>query len=195
MRLMLDPGHGGRNHGTRDAGFVEKNYTLNFATYLKTVIEHTGWPIRPLLTRVDDSDLSLDERVRIAADTNADLAISIHVNSSIRMGARGLMVFHLGGALERELARAIARAAPQPLLRRAHASVYASPESGYPRVRNVLKGYESRNIPALLIELGFRSNENDRAFLLSPHGPQCLVASVLAGLSHGLYLKGAGTWT
>lgn len=80
--VVLDPGHGGRfphdgAHGRR--GLVEKNVSLAVALRTKEALEAAGATV--VLTREDDSDVSLAERARIANEAGADLFLSIHCNS------------------------------------------------------------------------------------------------------------------
>jgi N-acetylmuramoyl-L-alanine amidase len=79
--IVIDPGHGGRDPGAIGAmGTMEKEITLDVALKLK---ERLGGPRRynVLLTREKDRTLSLADRVQFAKDNNADIFISIHVNS------------------------------------------------------------------------------------------------------------------
>lgn len=80
-RIVIDPGHGGENSGAKNiagSGF-EKDYTLDWALRLKPLLVANGWNV--LLTRTDDVDLSLGDRVRMAERAKADLFISLHFNS------------------------------------------------------------------------------------------------------------------
>lgn len=80
--IVLDPGHGGEELGAVGRnGTPEKKLTLVFARELKTIIER-NLGIRVILTRDDDSFVSLDERTSIANNAKADLFISIHFNYS-----------------------------------------------------------------------------------------------------------------
>ena len=80
--LVLDPGHGGpTNTGARsilDQSF-EKEYTLDWAKRAKPLLERQGWTV--FLTRTQDVELSLAERVAFADRVHADLFVSLHFNS------------------------------------------------------------------------------------------------------------------
>src|ERR1700674_681189 len=79
--IVLDPGHGGIDNGTRAAsGELEKALVLDFALLLREHIEKTS-KYRVLMTRSDDSFVPLAERVRIARSKNAALFISIHADA------------------------------------------------------------------------------------------------------------------
>lgn len=80
--LVLDPGHGGANVGTHSLvdGRFEKEFTLDWARRLKPLLETNGWTV--FLTRTNDSDVSLSNRVAIAEAHHASLFISLHFNSA-----------------------------------------------------------------------------------------------------------------
>ncbi len=80
--VVLDPGHGGIDHGTRAAGgdIMEKSIVLDFSLALRDHLERTG-RYRVVMTRSDDTFVPLQERVRIARSRNAALFISIHADA------------------------------------------------------------------------------------------------------------------
>jgi N-acetylmuramoyl-L-alanine amidase len=79
--VVLDPGHGGIDTGTKGpAGEEEKDIVLNFALRLRDRLEKSG-KYRTLLTRSDDTFVPLADRVRIARDAGATLFVSIHADS------------------------------------------------------------------------------------------------------------------
>jgi N-acetylmuramoyl-L-alanine amidase len=78
--LVLDPGHGGNDPGSLAAGRTyEKDLTLDWALRVEKLLEGSSWKV--VLTRRDDSDLSLMDRVAVADRHNADIFISLHFNS------------------------------------------------------------------------------------------------------------------
>jgi N-acetylmuramoyl-L-alanine amidase len=79
--IVIDPGHGGSNTGTHSVldGRFEKEFTLDWATRLKPLLETNGWTV--FLTRTNDADVSLGERVAFAEARHADLFVSLHFNS------------------------------------------------------------------------------------------------------------------
>lgn len=79
--VVIDPGHGGNDTGAVGAGGVkEKDIALDIAIRLRDKLKTQGL-FRILLTRDKDTTLSLKKRVQFANRQNADLFISIHVNS------------------------------------------------------------------------------------------------------------------
>ena len=79
--IVIDPGHGGSNTGTHSVldGRFEKEFTLDWAERLKPLLETNGWTV--FLTRTNDADVSLGERVAFAESHHADLFVSLHFNS------------------------------------------------------------------------------------------------------------------
>jgi len=93
--IVIDPGHGGDEQGTRGAGGVlEKDVVLDVARRLRSVLD-TRLGVRVLLTRDDDRVVPHDERASIANNNKADLFISLHANSSPSKSAKGAEVFYL----------------------------------------------------------------------------------------------------
>jgi N-acetylmuramoyl-L-alanine amidase len=79
--VVIDPGHGGIDEGTRSAsGETEKSIVLEFAKQLHDKLEATG-KYRVLMTRSDDTYISLGDRVRFARANKAALFISVHADA------------------------------------------------------------------------------------------------------------------
>ena len=79
--IVLDPGHGGIDNGTKAAsGETEKTIVLEFALLLRDKIEKTG-KYHVVMTRADDSFVALADRVAFARAQQASLFISIHADA------------------------------------------------------------------------------------------------------------------
>jgi N-acetylmuramoyl-L-alanine amidase len=80
--IVIDPGHGGGNTGTKSVldGRFEKEFTLDWAERLKPLLEKEGWTV--FLTRTNDSEISLPERIAFAEAHHADVFISLHFNTA-----------------------------------------------------------------------------------------------------------------
>ena len=95
--IVVDPGHGGIDNGTRAAsGEMEKTIVLEFSQLLRDKIEKSG-KYRVLMTRTDDSFVALGERVRLARAHQAALFVSIHADALRRRegDAQGATVYTL----------------------------------------------------------------------------------------------------
>jgi N-acetylmuramoyl-L-alanine amidase len=78
--VVIDPGHGGIDNGTKAAsGELEKSIVLDFATMLRDKLEQSK-KYRVAMTRTDDTFVALTERVRFARSLKAALFISIHAD-------------------------------------------------------------------------------------------------------------------
>ncbi len=106
--IVLDPGHGGIDNGTRAAsGEQEKAIVLDFALLLRDQIEKSG-KYRVVMTRTDDTFVPLAERVRLARTRQAQLFISIHADALRRSDgeAQGATIYTLSDtASDAEAAR------------------------------------------------------------------------------------------
>jgi N-acetylmuramoyl-L-alanine amidase len=95
--IVVDPGHGGIDNGTRAAsGEMEKTIVLEFSQLLRDKIEKSG-KYRVLMTRTDDTFVALGERVRLARAHQAALFVSIHADALRRRegDAQGATVYTL----------------------------------------------------------------------------------------------------
>ena len=106
-RIVIDPGHGGRDFGTTGPGGLhEKDLVLSLARDLRDMLqEKLGAEV--ILTRNDDTFVSLEERTAAANQHKADLFISIHANSSRNRSISGVETYYLDFArtdAEREIA-------------------------------------------------------------------------------------------
>jgi N-acetylmuramoyl-L-alanine amidase len=95
LLVVLDPGHGGIDAGTRAAsGDLEKNIVLEFCVQLRDKLEKAG-KYRVAMTRTDDTFVSLDERVQLARSRKASLFVSVHADALRRGEAHGATVYTL----------------------------------------------------------------------------------------------------
>ncbi len=77
--VVLDPGHGGSDRGTRGEVGREKELTLDLARRVQKLLVAAG--LKVISTRTADDTVSLDERVAITERRHADLFVSLHFNS------------------------------------------------------------------------------------------------------------------
>src|SRR6202521_3760353 len=92
--VVIDPGHGGPDHGTQSGNESEKN--LGFGLALRDRIEKGG-KYRVVMTRTDDTFIPLADRVRIARNQSAALFVSIHADALPRRegDAQGATIYTL----------------------------------------------------------------------------------------------------
>jgi N-acetylmuramoyl-L-alanine amidase len=95
--VVIDPGHGGLDNGTRSGGEVmEKDLVLGFALALRDRIEKSG-KYRVVMTRTDDTFIPLADRVKVARNQSAALFVSIHADALPRRegDAQGATIYTL----------------------------------------------------------------------------------------------------
>ena len=90
--IVLDPGHGGTDSGAENQNGIssesESKLTLKIANYVKQELEKSSQFV-VYMTRTDDSYVGLSERVNYAASKNADILVSLHLNSADSKTANG----------------------------------------------------------------------------------------------------------
>jgi N-acetylmuramoyl-L-alanine amidase len=77
--VVIDPGHGGVDNGTRAGEETEKNLVLAFGLALRDRLEKSG-KYRVVMTRTDDTFIALDDRVKVGRGQGAALFVSIHAD-------------------------------------------------------------------------------------------------------------------
>lgn len=97
-RIVIDAGHGGDNFGAqlvegKTVVLQEKEITHDISNRIHKQLSNEGH--RVLLTRTEDKNVSLETRARLAHQLNADLFVSIHVDSSVDKTSHGMKMFYL----------------------------------------------------------------------------------------------------
>lgn len=196
--VVLDPGHGGQSPGAQNVATArwEKEYTLDWALRLKPLLENRGWQV--FLTRTNDTDVSLGERVAIADAQQAGLFLSLHFNHSngrpAESGVETYCVTPVGlpSTVVRGAPEDIAMAVPNNAfdaanlrtafrLHRAIVQRTGAFDRGVRRARfmGVLRGQER---VAVLIEGGYMSNPREARLIASPAHRQALAEAVAEAL-------------
>ncbi len=163
--IVVDAGHGGGAPGAVSGTHYEKNITLAIVQQLKKLFDEADDPqIGVYYTRLDDTNPSLSDRVGLANELNADLFVSVHINSlKGNPGVEGVEVMY------DELAPDTAfdtKDFAQICLDEQVAALGAKKR----RLIDGNKIYIIRNsiAPAALIEVGFMNNPNELARLTDP---------------------------
>jgi N-acetylmuramoyl-L-alanine amidase len=107
-RVVIDPGHGGKDDGTTGPGGTrEKDVALGIARKLKAQLEDAG--LEAVLTRDDDTYPRLVDRTRLANEKGGDLLVSIHCNAVRNHDMHGIETYTLNLNSDRYAARLAAR--------------------------------------------------------------------------------------
>ncbi|MFW6263692.1 MAG: N-acetylmuramoyl-L-alanine amidase family protein, partial [Thermotogota bacterium] len=92
-RVVIDPGHGGFDPGAiSPGGFQEKDGVLQISKFLAKKLQDKGYEV--FLTRTRDNYIELMERGRFANQKNADLFISVHLNSLDNSSVEGVEIYY-----------------------------------------------------------------------------------------------------
>jgi N-acetylmuramoyl-L-alanine amidase len=162
LSVILDPGHGAETVGKRspDGSLLEYAFNRDVAARVKAHLERHG--VETLLTVADDTDLPLEDRCKVANASGADAFISLHANAygsgKNWTKQNGWEVFvYKKGSFSEQLANAV-HSETIPASGLADRGVKAE---RYYVIRNV-------NMPAVLIEHGFYTNQTEIELLKSP---------------------------
>jgi N-acetylmuramoyl-L-alanine amidase len=203
--IIIDPGHGGKNTGTSNPldGRMEKEFTLDLALRLKPLLEAEGWKV--FLTRTNDVDVSLPDRVAFSDAQKGALFISLHFNSAAPDKTQaGLETYCLTptgqpSTVTRNYADSWDENLPNnafdpenlQLAVRIHTALLhgtGMEDRGVRRARfiGVLRG---QNRPAILVEEGYLSNPDEAKKIENPEYRQKLAETLAAALKPGADVK------
>ncbi len=197
---VLDAGHGGKDQGTCLKNVLEKDLTLNLTNRVAELIRKNKPGIKLILTRTDDTFVSLDERCQIANRNRADLFLSIHINfAQNNRLLSGTETFHAN----KKGAKSIVQASH--LERNADKSellAWLLQKSYYESGRPADRGARASNLyvllntemPAALTEVGFLSNVSDAAYLQSERGQKQIALDIYNALNEYYTTTQANTY-
>lgn len=113
--IVIDPGHGGKDPGAHGIQrTLEKDVTLKVGLQLKELLRKQSG-VRVLMTRDRDVYVELEERARFANENEADLFVSIHVNSHPSRLVKGVEIYHFGEAKDHRALEVAARENGTPI--------------------------------------------------------------------------------
>ena len=170
--IVIDAGHGGKDSGAKTEFASEKDHTLSIAREIQELAE--GSNVKIILTRNDDTLVSLEDRVKTINKVNADQVISLHINKSNSSADNGYE-FYVSNKNEKfkeslTLATKLSKNLPDDIAfnKIARANFYL--------LRNIDK-------PATLVDLGYLSNQKDAVFITSEAGQEKIARSIWSALS------------
>lgn len=161
--VVLDAGHGGRDPGAEGVGgVVEKDVVLGLARMLAERLP-ARIPVAVVMTRADDSFVSIDRRLSAAPD--GAVFLSLHANACSDPSARGLEVFYGGGAVRQ--ASTDGTSSPAAILGwciREALGARVGPVRGGPR-QGDFRILTQNPVPSALVEIGYLTHpaEAERA--------------------------------
>ncbi len=190
--IVIDPGHGGIDPGSHNGeGTMEKEivlevakdicYLLGRARAVPILTRHGDWEMSPIIEHESTRHRrDLAARIHIAHRTSADAFVSIHVNKVRSSSARGAIVFYGRNNPEsKRLATCI------------HSAIRdIAPHQGMPVLEGDYYVLNAAKVPAVIVEVGFISNPDEKELLLAPSYRGQLAEAVFAGLV--LFFEGSG---
>ena len=182
--IVIDPGHGGKDIGTRGpGGSFEKTVTMNVAEALKN---HLNEMFRVVLTRQGDYSLDIFSRTAVANHEEASVFISLHTGASRFHSASGFNIFHIeiplrlpsedqqnsrdfeGGVRDWDDIQKNHASRSAVLAREIGKQLMGEKKAAH-HIREapilVLKGAD---MPAVLVEIGFITNPSEEKMLSDP---------------------------
>jgi N-acetylmuramoyl-L-alanine amidase len=211
-RVVLDPGHGGRDPGAISrSGQREKDVVLRLALALRPRLQARGFEV--VLTRDGDRTLELEERTALAEGVGGDLFVSLHANAAPNRRLRGIETYYLDKSHERHTVRVAAHEngiSPAELdsLQRTVAGFRISEVSERSEQlassvhRSMLSGMRERygkvtdlgikkgpffvlylsNLPSILVEIGFLTHPDEERRLKEPAYLNALADEIADGI-------------
>ncbi len=175
--VVIDPGHGGSDPGhlPNDSSIsAEKELNLKIARYFGSYIEKYLQNVKVIYTRSDDTYPSLDDRVGIANNNDADYFISIHCNGNERRNVHGTETHVHSMDLSESVA--FAKAIEKQFSSRAgRKSRGVKDERDLQHSLQVLK---FTNMTSVLVECGFVTNDKEAEFLNSMYGQEIIASAI-----------------
>lgn len=192
--VVLDAGHGGHDNGALSPYGPEKAFALDVVLRAKALLQATG--LKVVLTRSDDTFISLDERARIANKYKHAIFIAVHFNAggygtgveAFTLAPRGVPSMMSDGPAVSDFneCKGNARDAENIALATAtHAALVVKTrmfDRGLKRARFVV--IRDINIPGVLIEGGFQTNPYDARMIATAGYRQLLAQAVLQAVDN-----------
>ena len=197
--IMIDAGHGGSDPGAMNGQHKEKVYTLQIAKRLQTQLEKLGF--RVIMTRTGDTYPTLQERAALCKKYKPDLFISIHCNSSTNKTPAGIETYRAvpvggtetkGSKVKTEKQSANEFDANNSRLAYEIQKGMLAATKGTDRGTRHQAIYVTGNAtcPAVLVEVGYLSNDAELKKIASPDYQNKIVSGILAGLAgYGSFLR------
>lgn len=160
LKVCIDPGHGpGNANKSPDGGYYEYEFAYDVGTRVRDLLAARG--VSVVMTRDINGYPSLAERCKISNEAKVDAFVSIHSNAAGNGGwynASGLELYTSEGPATAP--RNVLAAKLLDAFRAAGVKLRTAPSRYYPYT--VLT---DTNAPAVLIEYGFHTSQNDVSLL------------------------------
>jgi len=172
--VTIDPAHGGGDLGVKISDKeYEKNVTLAVASLMKKELDKS-WNIQAQLTRTSDRDVSLSERKQLVRKMRSEVFVGIHVNAGFSRHSTGFEIYFpgfKGASSERSDSKEILKDMARnkylndsvklaQLIQKNMGKVFPRKSRGLRD--SAVPSLEGLSIPAVVVEIGFATNPEDR---------------------------------
>ena len=197
--IMIDAGHGGTDPGAMNGQHKEKVYTLQIAKRLQTQLEKLGF--RVIMTRTGDTYPTLQDRAALCNKYKPDLYISIHCNSSTNKTPSGIETYRavpVGGTetkgskvkTEKQSANEFDANSSRLAYEMQKGLIAATGAADRGTRHQAIYVIGNASCPAVLLEVGYLSNDAELRKIASPEYQNKIVSGILAGLAgYGTFLR------
>ena len=183
--IVIDPGHGGRDPGATSAsGLKEKDLAFEMSKKLENQLKDKGYNV--LMTRNSDTYIELKDRAKIANDVYADIFISIHANAHTNTSINGIETYYCPrdqGVNKTKDQYPLAKHIQDNMIKETGAN-----DRGVKQNSRFIVIRET-NMPAVLLELGFISNQREEANLKNSQYQDKLIRGILTGIDEYFYMQ------
>lgn len=150
--IVLDAGHGGHDPGASSKGVTEKSTTLKVTKLVEAKLKRAGAKV--LLTRSNDSYLTLKQRTDFAKNNFAETFVSIHFNAATASAKGAEVWIDSSTNPNAKESRTLASIIQKNIVNKANMVDRGVRDNGFYVVKN-------NNVASVLIELGFITNADD----------------------------------
>ena len=172
-KVVIDPGHGGADSGAIGGGIYEKDLNLDVAKMVQEKLMKKN--IYVYMTRSKDETLTLEDRVNYSNEINPDIFVSIHTNSTVKEDSYGVET-HYFKDNSYKLAQVVhGNFASEKNLRK-----WETIDRGVIKSRFYVINHTEA--PAILIEMGFISNLDERTKLIKKGRKEDIADSIVEGI-------------
>ena len=179
--IVIDAGHGGYDPGAIGVtGLEEKAFNLETALILRDKLEALGAEV--LLTRDDDSFISLTSRAAVANKVYADVFVSIHANASERSSTNGTSTYYYAPSSDPVLyAQYVERRQLADSVQNRLAALLGTRDIGI--LQGNLSVLRNTKMPSILVESAFLSNAEDERRLKDRQFREKVAQGIAEGLT------------
>lgn len=170
ITVIIDAGHGGHDHGSTSELVLEKELIKQISDKIYTLNHSTE--VTFLFTRTDDYFLSLKDRVEFINVHKPDLVISLHSNYTKNATANGVEAFVSDKSVAFEKSNELATKLVTEIAQNTTLT-----NRGVKNAPFLL--LSKTEVPAITLEVGFLSNEQDRKFITSEEGQNKIAQTII----------------